>query len=326
MNRNTNLDIIRFFAAFMVLSVHIGQSAGIDMSVGAKGVQTFFVLSGFCIFRSLDNETSLKTYYAKRAIRILPTYWICLLILYFEAIITGAKELCSIRFFRYIFMVQCFTPTSDFGLWNNYSALWTMSSFAFFYIVAPFLHRVMKNFYLSLVGVLAVALITPYIITVLSEKMTGYPPEAGIEYFLRMNPLAEVYCFLMGGLLWIAIKNSKQALYIIILLAMVFVRSLSWCTYETLSVVMILVAVSFEPIINNPKLKQILVITSSISFTLYLIHPILIRHAGVFWKYIGERNKYLYAICLYLVSIGIAWMLYYGIISHIEHRIREKIR
>ena len=325
MNRNTNLDIVRFFAAFMVLSVHIGQNAGIDMSVGAKGVQTFFVLSGFCIFRSLDNEISLKTYYAKRVVRILPTYWICLLILYIEAIISGPKELCSIRFFRYIFMAQCFTPTNDFGLWNNYSALWTMSSFAFFYIVAPFWHKVMKNFYLSLAGVLALALLTPYAETVLSEKLTGYPPEACIETFLSLNPLAGIYCFLMGGLLWIAIKNSKQAVYIIILLALVFVRSLTWCTYETLSVVMILAAVSFEPIIGNSKLKQILGVVSNISFTLYLIHPILIRHAGIIWKYTGDRNKYLYALCLYLVSIGMAWILYYGIISRIEHRMREKI-
>jgi surface polysaccharide O-acyltransferase-like enzyme len=36
--RNVNLDIIRIIAVFMVVSVHVGQYAGFDFSVGAKGV------------------------------------------------------------------------------------------------------------------------------------------------------------------------------------------------------------------------------------------------------------------------------------------------
>lgn len=41
--RNSNLDIVRTFSAFLVLSVHVGQYAGFDFGVGAKGVQLFFI-------------------------------------------------------------------------------------------------------------------------------------------------------------------------------------------------------------------------------------------------------------------------------------------
>lgn len=46
---NINLDIVRIFAAFMVLSVHIGQIVGFDFSIGAKGVPIFCIkwLFGF---------------------------------------------------------------------------------------------------------------------------------------------------------------------------------------------------------------------------------------------------------------------------------------
>ena len=50
--RNINLDLIRVFAAFMVLSVHIGQYTGREFVVGAKGVQLFFVISGYLAFAS----------------------------------------------------------------------------------------------------------------------------------------------------------------------------------------------------------------------------------------------------------------------------------
>ena len=46
-NRNINIDILRIVAALMVLFVHIGFREGVDFSVGAYGVQLFFILSGY---------------------------------------------------------------------------------------------------------------------------------------------------------------------------------------------------------------------------------------------------------------------------------------
>ena len=63
MNRHINLDIIRIFAAWMVLSVHVGQFVGVDFSVGANGVQLFFILSGYFAFTSLDRNPSVISYY-----------------------------------------------------------------------------------------------------------------------------------------------------------------------------------------------------------------------------------------------------------------------
>lgn len=88
--QNLNLNIIRIFAAWMVLSVHITQRAGMDFSVGAYGVQLFFIMSGYLAFYSLANKKySAIEYYKKRAVRILPTYWFCLILLYVQDIVGG---------------------------------------------------------------------------------------------------------------------------------------------------------------------------------------------------------------------------------------------
>jgi peptidoglycan/LPS O-acetylase OafA/YrhL len=82
MAKNRNLDIVRILATVMVLSCHICQYVGFDFSVGAKGVQLFFVLSGYLAFASLDRHDAVIPYYKNRLKRLLPCYWFCLAMLY----------------------------------------------------------------------------------------------------------------------------------------------------------------------------------------------------------------------------------------------------
>lgn len=88
--RNLNLNLIRIFAAYMVLSEHITQTLGISFEAGAYGVQLFFIMSGYLAFYSMTNKRySTIEYYENRAVRILPTYWICLIILYLYDVLEG---------------------------------------------------------------------------------------------------------------------------------------------------------------------------------------------------------------------------------------------
>ena len=80
---NFNLDIIRCLAAYMVLFCHLGQYCGLSVTDEMrKGVQLFFILSGYLIFNSLNHTSSLGQYYRKRFLRIVPVYWLVLVINY----------------------------------------------------------------------------------------------------------------------------------------------------------------------------------------------------------------------------------------------------
>lgn len=96
------LDPLRFFAALMILLVHVDLVKSffnletttttpffMRMDFGGTGVNFFFVLSGFLITYLLlcekDKHTtiSLKKFYMRRILRIWPLYYLILLIGFF---------------------------------------------------------------------------------------------------------------------------------------------------------------------------------------------------------------------------------------------------
>lgn len=329
-DKNVNIDIVRIFATFLVLSVHIGQVSGMDFSVGAKGVELFFILSGYLAFASLNRNCSAKEYYRKRMRRILPTYWTCLIFVYIEDIILGvcqglsAREIftgqCGPKFLRYIFCLQLFTPTNNWDTWNNHRALWTMSCFMGFYVLAPFLYRIMKNLYWG-VCILGISLIgTPFIAHFMQQILSGYPEEAHIEWFALMNPISELYCFLMGAVLFLIIKKQKEYFLIGVSVIMT-ITSFRWYPYEFLFILLIATAVKVQAIIKSKRIRKAVSYVSRGTFTVYLVHPNILAIDAIIWSKLGIESKMIHAAILYISCIAVAYMLYYIIIIRIENRI-----
>jgi len=82
------LDLLRGLAAMAVVVFHLGQRTALlgtpipGSAVGEVGVQMFFVLSGFLIATSVlaPREFSARDYGWKRAFRILPLYYVSLVV------------------------------------------------------------------------------------------------------------------------------------------------------------------------------------------------------------------------------------------------------
>jgi len=74
-----SLQLLRFAAALMVLFFHLEWSAS-----GYKGVDLFFVLSGFVMFHVLRGRTAppMRVFTWRRLTRIFPLYWLALLTLF----------------------------------------------------------------------------------------------------------------------------------------------------------------------------------------------------------------------------------------------------
>ncbi len=92
-NRLSQFDGIRGLAILLVIICHatMAYSEGADpgffdvlISLGGSGVTLFFVLSGFLISGLLLNcrgqQGSLRRFYLRRLMRIIPAYYVCLLI------------------------------------------------------------------------------------------------------------------------------------------------------------------------------------------------------------------------------------------------------
>ncbi len=81
-NRIVSLQILRFFAAFGVVVTHYYNELFLRygyeqnyFSIGASGVDVFFVISGFIISYVAARDSSASQYFLKRIFRIAPLYW-----------------------------------------------------------------------------------------------------------------------------------------------------------------------------------------------------------------------------------------------------------
>lgn len=93
--RNVGLDILRGIAILLVLFRH-GNVDFIFQKFGWLGVDLFFVISGYLITHKFltefkaNRELNFKKYFFKRAIKVLPPYYVfvfgSLLIIWFTKV------------------------------------------------------------------------------------------------------------------------------------------------------------------------------------------------------------------------------------------------
>lgn len=169
------LDSLRAIAVFLVLFWHwLPASSAINViDNGALGVDIFFVLSGFLISGILLRERKetgtlpqklavFKNFYARRALRILPVYFLLVLVILTMHEVLSA-ELSTKEFFAAI------TFTSNFLFfnteqWGNLTIhFWTLAVEEQFYLVWPFviLLSAKKSLLPMMLMFVAIGLLTP---------------------------------------------------------------------------------------------------------------------------------------------------------------------
>ena len=138
MKRNFGLDVLRAFSIWLVLAQHGGINIpGLHpLKIGGIGVEIFFVLSGFLIggilFRELDKGNSLgktlRSFWVRRWFRILPLYYLVLLLKFiFVDHSIGSNIL------YYIFFLQ----NNFYGI-HFLEVSWSLVIEEWFYLFAPF--------------------------------------------------------------------------------------------------------------------------------------------------------------------------------------------
>lgn len=146
------LDGVRAFAALSVVFYHsfqllaprkmiLGADVTIQWNFAQTGVHLFFVLSGFLLFlpfaRAILQGRPLpaaRRFYARRALRIVPTYWVCLVVL----VLVQLPQLLSTRGIASILAHAVFLH-DDFRTFNRSieGPMWTLAIEAQFYLVLP---------------------------------------------------------------------------------------------------------------------------------------------------------------------------------------------
>ncbi|CRI63144.1 putative Acyltransferase 3 [Thiocapsa sp. KS1] len=243
-DRNRALDGIRGLAILWVFAFHANAllvgwpsdaSPGWGPSLAQKGllgVQLFFVLSGFLLAQpwmtAAETGTPYPrtgTFFARRARRILPTYWLHLALLFgvILPILRGssallASDIGQINLWLHIPLLHFLHPGSSGSLGLN-MALWSLSIEAQFYLLLPLLAPlfVRNRVLIALPAALAVALLwktyAPDLLTewlylsVSPSRLVFFDPVSGragpfpvemMRFFLERQLPGEIIAFALG--------------------------------------------------------------------------------------------------------------------------------
>lgn len=314
------LDIVRICAALMVFAVHFFMFVDAPSFISSitanfsSGVALFFVISGYLMMQSLDRCESTGEYFRKRVIRIIPSYYAVILvgIVVWDIILEQmpADEL-GLGWFRYFLFLNTIVPSQNYYSWNDLWGLWTFSCFMVFYLLAPLLKRLIKNYRQSLVFLF---------LAVIGGYLSGY----AIEYFFVKlgyqdayiiagdSPWFNLNVFAIGMSLWYALKENMEKNFAgvcaMIITAFMLLEKTNRIGFGCAAAIIIIAFIDIE--FKNPKAVKAIDIMSRYSFPLYLVHLGVMEMLNLARKSGYISNNMVFAVLITVVSVIAAAALY----------------
>ncbi len=240
------LDGLRGFAVLMVMFFHSSAFAH-DMSgiqlfsglhyyylftlLGETGVDLFFVLSGFLITGILIDtcnvKNTLKTFYIRRTLRILPLYYVVFLIILGLLIFSPGESGTASKIALHFLYLQNYMPTYNFDIFMYMNHTWSLAVEEQFYMFWPvaflFFYRKSPAKALSLcLSLIAVSWFCRWALADIGQEKLAYT-----TLFSRMDELC------MGAFLSVCFACYKERLvqyadilgYIMLAMAMLLLGS-----------------------------------------------------------------------------------------------------
>jgi peptidoglycan/LPS O-acetylase OafA/YrhL len=279
-NRISAMDGTRGFAILYVIILHVSHgitgsffSEGLHNVLlrGTFGVPLFFCISGFLIYASyersiLKKKSPKKDFYFRRAIRILPLWWLTVLSYFLLDLISGRQALAYATFFFGF----------DFASYAYIYVSWSLFTEEIFYIFLPFIYKQVKKPWTTVQYYIFTLLISIFIHSAFSISGT--------------NSLLYMYLFFMGILIYhgdismkfsSVIRKSFGMRYLkVIDVAALFVLLAPFNNVSfglELGVPIVFFAMMYgDGVFNKLVNTKFLKIQGEICFSLYLIHPLMI--------------------------------------------------
>ena len=153
--KDNSFNFLRLVGCLIVIYEHCVVLSGVNLpcfELRGIAVNVFFILSGFWVTLSFFKSNSIKEYALKRCKKILPQYWLvvllCAVALSAFSVLAWRQYFCSSGFYKYLAanfltlnFIQPGLPGVFEGLALNGSvngSLWTIKVELGFYVLLPF--------------------------------------------------------------------------------------------------------------------------------------------------------------------------------------------
>ncbi len=285
-----NFDLLRFVFAFVVLLVHAHTLSGVnslsvlsDTLSSSMAVKSFFVVSGFLIFMSYENSSSIKSYFLKRIRRIYPAYFFVVIFcsIFGYALstysITSYWSLDTLKYVMSNLLFLNFLYPNLPGVFESNKfqavngALWTLKIEVMFYLFVPFAVMAFKRF--NRLGVI----LAIYVMSVLySLLLLGMVRESGASIYVELQRQlpGQLTYFMAGAAAYYYfnyLRRFRVLAVLFSLIAFLFNSSLPWLILEPVALAMLIFAVAYLiPYLGNFGKY------GDFSYGIYILHfPIL---------------------------------------------------
>ena len=345
MTRIKEIDGIRGIAILLVVSFHyinnqlvdssfyIGQLMAKITGFGWVGVDLFFVLSGFLIgtvlLNTLKSKNYFKTFYLRRIFRIIPNYFLLILIF----ILVKTSDLFDDNYFltgndvvplwSYFLMVHNFFMSSLNNLGNDsMSITWSIGIEEQFYLVIPLLLWRLNPKYIPYLMVLFIVL------SILSRNVFGHWIDKYVLIYCRLDSLS------MGVIIaWLnryyvikdVVCKIRNILFIVLFITMI-ASAYFYVSYGDLGIykhtlfslvfsILILFALGLNSNLYGTFLRcDLLCWIGRLSYSLYLFHFIILgfvhHYSGKHGCIIRNVNDILLTFMALVISFCFSIILY----------------
>jgi exopolysaccharide production protein ExoZ len=280
-----SLQVLRFAAAFAVVLFHVGSGLveqGVLQSnpfeFGSKGVDVFFVLSGFIIAYTSDPAKGFAYFAWRRIARVVPIYWLLTLGIIVIAslkpdllnstVVTVETVLKSFLFLPYEKSNGAVQPLLFLG--------WTLCYEMFFYLIFGICMLFGKGTVWRTCGVIAILL-----------ALRAVWPAGSVEWRFYTDPiLAEFALGMLIQKLFSAstqLKSGSGSLSLLLLIAapVAYVIVMQFApgipASAAFSGLLVIACLCWK--MPHTRLMAVLVLLGDASYSLYLVHPYLIQLA-----------------------------------------------
>jgi peptidoglycan/LPS O-acetylase OafA/YrhL len=156
----------------------------IEFSFGNKGVELFIIASGFGLYLSyLEKRAPWLTFYKRRALRVLPLYWVACLVIYAVFPVTTKHLVMN------VLLVQIFTLE-----YLVFGPMWFISYLFLLYLMFPLFVFVFRNAYAKWALFAVSFFLTPlwnWVLGLLGFMPVGVAPTEYVQVFLLGMILAD---------------------------------------------------------------------------------------------------------------------------------------
>lgn len=317
------IQYLRALAAALVVAFHVASANDFDFSIGASGVDIFFIISGFVMWVSTcGRHISPRQFLARRLMRLAPIYWLATLV-------TAAFALLKPQFFYGITITAStllnslyFVPYENAGgnMWPIVLQGWTLNIEIFFYALLALCLLLPLRLRLSALAVAVIAMVTlPLYVPLFSAPMRTWTDPILLELVAGFF-LGRAYT---GG--WL--NNSVMGFPLLLAgiagfgMHAYLPGELRYISYGLPAFALVAGCIIIELNHGMPEIKTLHYLGDA-SYSLYLWHSLIIILTGAALMHFAMPPGGLRASIEALVTLGMSCAAY----SHVEKRINDWLK